>query len=131
MLRHETPVTYVSDNLPSMNELKDSPIRPLNAFEKASIESLRREKNVEIREDLNRIYMVGSIRAAKDCLDCHSVRRGELLGAFSYELQRVKPVPKPKDDDPQVRLHGVLDVCLIGSVQSVANFAQESRVTHQ
>ena len=64
MLRHEEPVAYVSDNLPSMDELKDSPTRPLNEFEKASIESLRREKNVEIREDRNRIYMVGSIRAA-------------------------------------------------------------------
>jgi hypothetical protein len=116
MLRHETPVAYVSANLPSMEELKDSPTRPLTSFERASIESLRREKDVEISEDLNRIFMVGSIRAAKDCLDCHSVRRGELLGAFSYELQRVKPVSKPKDDDAQVKLHGGPDVRLIGSV---------------
>jgi len=41
----------------------------------------------------NRIRMVGSLRAGKDCMECHSVRRGELLGAFSYELVPVRPVP--------------------------------------
>jgi hypothetical protein len=30
--------------------------------------------------------MLGSLRAAKQCLDCHNVQRGELLGAFSYRL---------------------------------------------
>jgi hypothetical protein len=31
--------------------------------------------------------MLGSLRAAKQCLDCHNVQRGELLGAFSYRLK--------------------------------------------
>jgi hypothetical protein len=36
----------------------------------------------------NRILMVGAIRAAKQCTSCHAVERGDLLGAFSYELLR-------------------------------------------
>ena len=30
--------------------------------------------------------MAHALRAAKQCLDCHNVQRGELLGAFSYRL---------------------------------------------
>lgn len=36
----------------------------------------------------NRIEMVGSLRAEEQCLQCHDAERGELLGAFSYELIR-------------------------------------------
>jgi hypothetical protein len=32
LLRHETPVAYVSKNLPQMNELRDAPTRPLGEF---------------------------------------------------------------------------------------------------
>ena len=35
----------------------------------------------------------GSIRAVKQCLSCHSVERGELLGVFSYALRRELPLP--------------------------------------
>ena len=81
-----------------MDELKTAPTRPLNDFERAALKLLHHDKDIEIREGVNRIQMVGSIRAGKDCLDCHSVRRGALLGAFSYELQRVKPIREPKGE---------------------------------
>jgi hypothetical protein len=32
--------------------------------------------------------MLGSLRATKHCLQCHSGSRGSLLGAFSYRLRR-------------------------------------------
>jgi hypothetical protein len=35
--------------------------------------------------------MVGALRAARQCLECHEGRRGDLLGTFSYVLQRVPP----------------------------------------
>ena len=35
--------------------------------------------------------MLGSLRAAKQCLDCHTASRGDLLGAFSYALHANLP----------------------------------------
>ena len=34
------------------------------------------------------IRMLGSVQAASQCIGCHSVKRGTLLGAFSYILLR-------------------------------------------
>lgn len=94
LLKHKTPVAYVSKNLPQMDELDDAPTRPLDSFEQNAVERLRSEEDLVIDEAAERIRMVGSLRAAKDCTECHSVRRGELLGAFSYEFTPVSPPPK-------------------------------------
>ena len=42
--------------------------------------------------------MLGSLRAAKPCLDCHNVQRGELLGAFSYRLTLAEGDVKPEGE---------------------------------
>ncbi len=102
LLSHATPVAYVSRDLPKMDELKRAATRPLNAFEEAALVRLRRNEDVVINEQANRIRMVGSLRAGKQCLACHSVRRGELLGAFSYELLRRKPINRPPEHKRQV-----------------------------
>jgi len=94
LLKHETPVAYISRNLPQMDELRDAPTRPLDAFERQSLDSLRSDEDVVIDKTTDRIRMVGSLRAAKTCLDCHSVRRGELLGALTYELVPARPTRK-------------------------------------
>ena len=86
LLKHETPVAYVSKHLPQMDELRDAPTRPLDDFERHALDRLRSDEDLVIDDAPNRIRMVGSLRAGKDCMECHSVRRGELLGAFSYEL---------------------------------------------
>jgi hypothetical protein len=75
-----------------MDELRDAPTRPLDDFERGAIDRLRSDEDLVIDDAPNRIRMVGSLRAGKDCLECHSVRRGELLGAFSYELIGGRPV---------------------------------------
>src|SRR5262249_23112414 len=98
LLKHEAPAAYVSKNLPQMDELKDAPTRPLDAFEQRAVARLRSEEDLVIDDSVDRIRMVGSLRAGKSCLDCHSVRRGNLLGAFTYELvpakgARRKPTP--------------------------------------
>jgi hypothetical protein len=95
LLKHETPVAYVSKNLPRMDELADAPTRPLNEMERTALPQLRRERDVVIEHWPNTIQMLGSIRASKTCLKCHSVKRGELLGAFTYELRRLNPIPQP------------------------------------
>src|SRR5262249_3433289 len=92
LLKHDMPVAYVSKNLPQMDELRDALIRPLDPFEKQSLDRLRSDEDVLIDETPDRIRMVGSLRAAKSCLECHAVRRGELLGALTYELVPVRPL---------------------------------------
>ncbi len=92
LLKHEEPMAYVSENLPSMEELADTPVRPLKEFERAAVELLRTDSDLEISYDMNRIDMVGSVRAAESCTECHTVPRGHLLGAFSYVLRRTTPV---------------------------------------
>jgi hypothetical protein len=100
LLKHEEPAAYVSKNLPQMDELTDAPTRPLDAFEQRAVARLRSDEDVVIDDSVDRIRMVGSLRAAKNCLDCHSVKRGDLLGVFTYELAPAKaaqrkPTPAP------------------------------------
>lgn len=94
LLKHESPVVYVSDHLPAMDELRDAPTRPLDDFELRSLPKLRSERDLVIETRANQIRMLGSLRAGADCLNCHSVQRGNLLGAFSYVLDRLSPLPE-------------------------------------
>jgi hypothetical protein len=88
LLKHDTPRVYVSDSLPSMDELQEAPTRPLNTFETDAIPRLVESEDIVARATTNRIEMVGAIRAAKQCTACHEVQRGQLLGAFTYTLVR-------------------------------------------
>ncbi len=87
MLLHGKPVVYVSEELPRMDELRKAPTRPLNDFEESGLAKLRRGEDLVVETAPARARMLGSIRAAKQCLDCHGVPRGDLLGAFSYTLR--------------------------------------------
>lgn len=90
LLRHDEPRVYVSSTLPQMDELEKIPHRPLNPFEKASLPKLQFSDDLVFNSSGNRIVMLGAVRAGNDCLQCHEGERGKLLGAFSYELERVK-----------------------------------------
>jgi hypothetical protein len=81
-----------------MTELDRSKVRDLSDFEKESLQKLQHGDEMAADATLNRIRMLGAVRASKQCLDCHEAQRGDLLGAFSYELRRdppVKAVQKP------------------------------------
>lgn len=105
LLLHDPPVAYVSQNLPRMDELVDAPTRPLTPFEETALEQLRTQQDLVIDDfDVNTIRMVGSLRASENCLRCHAVQHGELLGAFSYEITRLHPLP------PVERPHAVRPV---------------------
>ena len=75
-----------------MEDLRDAKVRSLNDFETPSLKKLIDGEDVVVSASLNRIQMLGSLRATKECQQCHSVERGALLGAllgaFSYELLR-------------------------------------------
>jgi hypothetical protein len=88
LLKYDEPVVYLSDYLPKMDELRDAPTRPLDAFEQEALTALRGGEDLMVRDGSDRMRMLGSLRAAKQCLRCHQVERGDLLGAFSYRLAR-------------------------------------------
>jgi hypothetical protein len=92
LLKHEQPRVYLSKNLPRMDELRRAGTRPLDAFENTSLAALERGKDLQVRSTTDRIRILGSIRAATQCLKCHDVERGDLLGAFSYTLRRVSMI---------------------------------------
>jgi len=87
LLKHDEPVAYVSKHLPRMDELREAKTRPLDAFERDALEVLRRGEDLKVQNAPRDIRMLGSIRAVKQCLQCHEVERGDLLGAFSYRLR--------------------------------------------
>ena len=88
LLKFDEPAVYLSTNLPRMDELRDAKTRPLNAFEKEALKGLRGTDELSFHQSGEEMQIVGAIRALTQCLKCHDVERGELLGAFSYRLRR-------------------------------------------
>lgn len=86
LLKHQEARVYISKELPQLERLKDVPTRPLNDFEEQALAKLWHDEDVVIAEEQRNIRMLGSLRAQKECIQCHSVKHGQLLGAFSYEL---------------------------------------------
>jgi hypothetical protein len=88
LLKFDEPRVYVLDHLPRMDQLSSdtAPTRELNEFEASALEKLRSDEDLVVQSEGAEYQMLGSLRAAKQCLDCHNVQRGELLGAFSYRL---------------------------------------------
>jgi hypothetical protein len=95
LLKFDEPAVYVSENLPRMKELANAKTRPLTDFERQALASLEGGEDVVCAASTNDIYMVGAVRAVKQCTACHAAQRGELLGAFSYRLKRSPPLRVP------------------------------------
>ncbi|WP_339909982.1 hypothetical protein [Symmachiella dynata] len=93
LLKHDTPRVYESKNLPRMDELSTAPTRPLDEFETAALARLRAGETLVVHQDHNDIRMLGPIVAINQCLECHNVARGDLLGAFTYRLVRDPQLP--------------------------------------
>jgi len=74
-----------------MSELGHATTRPLDKFEERGLAELVRGEDLYIRDIDGICYMVGAIRAVKQCQTCHGCERGDLLGAFSYSLYRENP----------------------------------------
>jgi hypothetical protein len=85
---HEQPVVYVSDSLPSMEEVRKAKQRTPDAFELAGLQALGRGEDLYVRDGVAGRRMLGGIRSMKQCLNCHGGERGALLGAFSYTFSR-------------------------------------------
>lgn len=100
LLKHQPPAVYVSKNLPAMDELKQVPTRPLDEFETQSIIKLRQTEDIVVDTVHNEKRMLGALRAVDQCVLCHHVRYGTLLGAFSYRFYRDPSLPEPAPPEP-------------------------------
>jgi hypothetical protein len=88
LLRQGDPAVYLTDALPAMEDVRSAKTRPVEDFEAKALKELAGGKEVVAEATTNRIRMVGAIRMASDCMKCHEGNRGDLLGAFTYELVR-------------------------------------------
>jgi hypothetical protein len=91
LLKHDPAMVYLSKNLPRMDELRTARVRRLDAFEEEGLAALNSGQEIHTRDYGARIRMLGAVRAAGQCLSCHEVAHGSLLGAFSYEFQVRQP----------------------------------------
>ncbi len=53
---------------------------------RTSLEKLRGGEDLVVAEAGVNLRMLGAIRSARLCVDCHGGKRGDLFGAFSYSL---------------------------------------------
>ena len=88
ILVHEQPAVYVSVYLPRMDELKKTKTRPLDPFENEGLVEIEKGEELFVRGCGDSARMMGAIRNAKQCVECHGGNRGDLLGAFSYRLKK-------------------------------------------
>lgn len=88
VLMHQQPVVYLSDHLPRMEDLKQAKTRELDDFERKALEQFRSGRDLVFQEHASGIRMVGAIRSVNQCTTCHGSQRGQLLGAFSYQIGR-------------------------------------------
>ena len=96
LLVHDEPCAYVSANLPQMDEVRNVSTRSLDQFESQALARLRAGEDLVTESGPHAIRMLGPILASNDCLKCHGVERGTLLGCFSYTLVPAKAPPAPR-----------------------------------
>ena len=90
LILDEEPRVYVSDQLPSMAEVRDVPTRPLDKFESVGLKTLQHGEDLWIARDGESVRMLGAIRSVTQCIACHEGERGDLLGAFTYTFGHVE-----------------------------------------
>ncbi len=98
ILSHPDPVVYLTDKLPSMEQVRQGKTRPLDFFEEAGLASLGQGEDLYIAQKDDTLRMLGALRATKTCQQCHDAQIGDLLGAFSYTL---RPSTSPQQETKQ------------------------------
>jgi hypothetical protein len=94
LLKFDEPRVYVlPGSFPRMNRLGDGTTRSLDAFEDRALAALQGGEDLVAETAGDQVRLLGSVRAVKQCLACHGVSRGELLGAFTYHLRQAGSSP--------------------------------------
>jgi hypothetical protein len=94
ILSHEQPVVYLTDKLPSMDQVRQGKTRPLDYFEEVALPALRDGEDLFLAGKGETVRMMGALRATKTCQQCHDAEIGDMLGAFSYTLRRAPAASK-------------------------------------
>lgn len=89
LLKHRSGAVYLTSHLPNMAELANVPTRPLDQFEATALQGLKQGEEVIVVGNDSKLRMIGAVRASFQCLECHQVPRGTLLGAFTYQFSRI------------------------------------------
>lgn len=90
LLYHERPVVYVLDTLPELLTADTAEIRRLDTFEVRALDALQTGDTIHVEQMGTTMRMLGALRSAASCQQCHEGPPNQLLGAFSYEL-RIQP----------------------------------------
>lgn len=75
-------------NDPRRNALKESEKKALGPFESEAMTKLRAGEQTVFGTEAGKPMLIGAIRAKTECIECHKVKEGTLLGAFRYPLIR-------------------------------------------
>ena len=99
LTQNPTPVVYLADRLPKMNEIAEIPTRPLDEFETQALGAIRQDlvfRDVQSKAYGNLVRMMAPIYATEKCVQCHEPQM-KLLGAFTYEIERSTAHNDPED----------------------------------
>jgi hypothetical protein len=104
---HSSPVAFISRyRVPTKADFTNAlfrpkvDVRPLTAFETNAVAQLNAGNDIVV--DFNQRAIVGAIRARTECIKCHEVKRGALLGALSYMIAP-EVTPEPTRSTPTQR----------------------------
>ncbi len=99
LMTTDEPSVYVLDEIAEPPKARLARRRPLDEFEQLGLDAVRRGDDlVSTKEAPNRMF--GAIRAAENCLECHTgAKKNDLLGAFTYYLEtsidKLELIPRP------------------------------------
>jgi hypothetical protein len=106
MMRQESPVVYLTDRLPSMEQIREGKTRAPDLFETAGLAALKDGEDLYLARKGDTVRMLGAVRATRTCQQCHDVSVGQMLGSLSYTL---RPAPRALEksasvyESPEVR----------------------------
>lgn len=105
IVNHEVPVVYTNflphETMagPAMKSRWAAQTRALDDFEADALKQfIAKKTDVVTNADKgtvgSQMRIVGAIRAQASCIKCHEVEKGDLMGAFSYMLEKQAPLAK-------------------------------------
>lgn len=97
LLYHDGPVVYELATLPELLNADTAQTRELNAFEERGLQKLLDGDMIYAEANGRKLRMLGALRNATSCYECHGDSPRQLLGAFSYELKSDRTLGAPID----------------------------------
>ena len=82
----EKPFVYDTKGDATMRSISKADRRGLHAFEADAVAQLKAGKDAVMEVDHGLPVVIGAVRAGDECVNCHQVKKGDMLGAFVYPL---------------------------------------------